>query len=333
MKNSKFIYKIDELSPRSPLMQPIFYELYSFEEHVPNWFTIGLNGEYVGNDKTPFVDNPDYLCIGCSFTSGEGIPELYSWPSIIRQFTGKTVNNCSMRGAGPTWLAYAALDVMKAHGSPKEAFALFPDLERALVYEWAETENSFGQKFTGRSYHSYWSATIGAFTNKKQNGALEILEIKDFQGKKYHLPLELVILQSFFMIDMIDSHFEILKVPFKFSAWPPHVYEAFERLKDKYPSFLESAYWRTQIETSTKHKDDWNIIDSSTNEMARGLWRRFGCSDSDDATCSHEPQTDSQFRFWCIAADDHHPGLHDQIHLAEYFLGQSIGNDFLKEIP
>jgi hypothetical protein len=334
MKNNKFIGNIDELSPRSPLIDSFFYDLYSFsDDTVTDRFNIGLNGEHVGNDKTQFVNNPDYLCIGCSFTSGEGLPDIYSWPSVIREFTGKTVNNCSMRGAGISWLVYASFDVMKKYGSPKNVFALFPDMERALIYEGKNNKNKIGAFFTGEVRHSYWDTMLGDFVSKKKNGSLEPLEFKDFQGRKYNLQLESVIFQSFLMLDALDSHFEIQRIPFKFSSWTPHVYESFKRIKDKYPSFLESRYWEKEIDTATNHREEWMKAESSNNEMARSLWRRFGHIDGDDNLCQHEPQTESQSRFWSIAADGKHPGLHAQIHFAEYFLGKSIGNDFLKGFP
>ena len=333
MKNNKFIYNINELSPRSPLIDSFFYDLYSFDEGISDRFNIGLNGEYVGNDKTQFVDNPDYLCIGCSFTSGEGLPEIYSWPSVIRNFTGKTVNNCSLRGAGISWLVYASFDVMKKYGSPKNVFALFPDTERALVYEGKNNKKKIDTSFTGEIRHSYWDAMLGAFVNRRENGSLEPLEIKDFQGNKYNLQLESIIFQSFLMLDVLDSHFEIQKIPFKFSSWTPHVYEAFERMKDKYPSFLESKYWEKRIDTATSYREKWIKEESPNDEMARSLWRRFGHIDGDNNFCEHEPQTESQSRFWEMAADGKHPGLHTQIHFAEYFLGESISNDFLKDIP
>lgn len=323
----KFIEDSDKFSFRGDSIKNFFLDLHSFEEDSPDSFTIGHNGERVGNDKTPFVKNPDYMCIGCSFTSGEALPERYSWPSIIRSFTNKTVNNCSMRGAGVGWLVNAAFDIMVKYGQPKQAYALMPDFERVIAFTYLKNEEKI------ETFHGYWNTELASFTHRWHDGPEKVVEIKDFKNRKYHIPAEMALLHSFFMLDTLVSHFRINTIPFSFSAWPSHTYESLRRLKNKYPEFKESQYWENYIDTSTEHRILWEIVDSMDNEQSRTMWRRFGFPDEPNCLCSHEPQTESQFNFWLIAADKLHPGLHSQIHFAEHFLGQPIGNDFLKEIP
>lgn len=40
-------------------------------------------------------------CFGCSCTYGQGVPVEYTWPSFIKNITGKTVKNFGVTGAGP----------------------------------------------------------------------------------------------------------------------------------------------------------------------------------------------------------------------------------------
>lgn len=40
-------------------------------------------------------------CFGCSCTYGEGVDVDYTWPSFIKNLTGKTVKNFGVSGAGP----------------------------------------------------------------------------------------------------------------------------------------------------------------------------------------------------------------------------------------
>lgn len=300
MKNKHRNLTIDMVSPRSPAMQPILKELYSFDEYFDNWHTVGLDGEFVGNDKTPFVDGAPIMCMGCSFTSGEGLPEQYSWPSIIRTFTGKPVNNCSMRGASIPWLIYAGIDVLKTHGMPQKVFALWPDLDRALVHQWQGAES--------QAVHAYWDCAIGAFTQRSENGRPVVFELEDARGDAYLVEREMAIFQSFMMLDVFDSLLGLSGVDFTFTPWQQEAYEAFEELSEKYPSFLASEHWGSQ--------------DS-------GLRYKLGSS----SECQHEPLSGSQERFWDLAADNRHPGLHDQIHIAEHFLQTPISMQALNGLP
>jgi len=290
---------IDRISLRSPLIAPVFKELYSFDEYFPNWHTVGLDGEFVGNDKTPFEENAPILCVGCSFTSGEGLPEPYSWPSIIRSFTGVSVNNCSLRGASIPWLVYAAIDVLKRYGVPQRVFALFPDLDRAFVHQWDDGSSTS---------HAYWDGGMRSYTQRSENGKPVPFELQDAYGDTYYVQREMAIFQSFVMLDVFDSLLELQNVDFCFTSWQQEAYEAFERLSEKYPSFLASEHW---------------------DYPDRALCKKFGSS----IECSHSPQSGPQARFWDVAADGRHPGLHDQIHIAEHFLQTPISMASLSDMP
>lgn len=300
MKNKHRNLTIDMVSPRSPMMQPMLKELYVFDEYFPNWHTVGLDGEFVGNDKTPFVANAPILCIGCSFTSGEGLPEQYSWPSVIRTFTGQPVNNCSMRGASIPWLVYAAIDVLKTQGMPKNVYALLPDLDRALVHQWHGTGS--------QAVHAYWDSGLGSFTQRSENGKPVVFELEDARGDTYFVEREMAIFQSFLMLEMLDTFLQISGVEFSFTPWQQEAYEAFDKLSERYPSFLASDHWE------------------APGGSLRG---KLGSS----AQCDHSPQSEPQSAFWDLAADGRHPGLHDQIHIAEHFLQVPIDMASLNGLP
>lgn len=300
MKNKHRNLTIDMVSPRSPVRQPVLKELYDFDQYFPNWHTVGLDGGFVGNDKTPFVYDAPILCIGCSFTSGEGLPEPYSWPSIIRTFTDKPVNNCSIRGASIPWLVYAAIDVLKTHGMPKRVYALFPDLDRALVHQWHDDGP--------QASHAYWDSAIGAFIQRSENGKPMVFELQDMRGDSYLLQREMAIFQSFMMLDVFDSLLGLLGVAFSFTSWQQEAYEAFEKMSERYPSFLASEFW-----------------DAPGGVLCSKLGSSLGCE--------HSPQSEPQERFWEAAADGSHPGLHDQIHIAEHFLQGPIDMASLNGLP
>lgn len=53
--------------------------------------------------KEPTIDNDknEVWCVGCSFTAGTGISSSYVWPTVLQEYTNKTVVNFGVGGAGP----------------------------------------------------------------------------------------------------------------------------------------------------------------------------------------------------------------------------------------
>lgn len=51
----------------------------------------------------PSIDNNknEVWCMGCSFTAGTGASSSYTWPTVLQEYTNKTVVNYGVGGAGP----------------------------------------------------------------------------------------------------------------------------------------------------------------------------------------------------------------------------------------
>jgi hypothetical protein len=309
MKQEKFF--IQDISQFSDCRQR---ELVTDEFYLPsNVDFVGnhrmnLDGSVATNSKIKFVNNPDVVAIGCSNTTGEGLPDIYSWPSLVRNCFGLTVNNYGKPGSGVTWQVASAMKWMQKHGSPKTVLALFPEFDRGLMPEYRGGEVLAKEIF--------WDMEIGSFI-KVINGKKKIVaELTDFQNIKYHIPAELIIFYSFMMLDALVSHLEQMNSEFRFSSWTSHTADSLEKLN--YSGFIP------KIRNKIVNKN--SLSDRTVNVW----WQHYGVRGTTE--CIHFPQTDAQKMFWDIAADHLHPGLHDQIHFAEHLMQKEITNEHLKTI-
>ena len=79
-----------------------------------------------------FIENCDILALGCSFTTGVGIPENKTWASIVGQTTNKTVTNLGVGGAGMDTV-YRLAKYYIPLLQPKSVMLLVPDTIRLEI--------------------------------------------------------------------------------------------------------------------------------------------------------------------------------------------------------
>jgi hypothetical protein len=294
-----------------------------------------------GNKQTGdwfnFLQNADLGTIGCSFTHGSPLPYGFSWPRIIAATQGLKVNNFSRAGSGVNFEIPYALNEMKKFGMPKKIFAFFPNMDRV----WAP---SFISKETESLVTEFlnWDETIGTYRPNRKN-AEDIFTISIGRSGVKQIPAEFAIFNSFMMIDMLDNICSIFDIEFKFSTWHSRELYAFKDIE--YGSYIPPRSFSDVNSSDSKMINKWNddyknypgsfiISNKESHELGftNGLrvWNIFGPSNR--RICNHEPKTKLQEKFWLVAEDRWHVGLHDQIHIAEHFLDKEINNDELKLI-
>ena len=306
-------------------------------EYVTDNGIVNFDGELSPYLRKEFVENPDYACIGCSYTVSKGLPPEYSWPSIVELFTGKTVNNYSEIGAGYRKIAALTMDASVKFGKPKNVLALMPDPYRLwFPYSWIRNVevHVFGYEDDGSGDderivfgHAYWEKTYESYTHNIMHPGDEPLRLVDHNGRKHVPSPDAVAFSNMSALHSLKKIFQSMSVGFECMTWFHSNYPA---LADSHDVFTIKRNPELRLETSTSYIDKFR--DTETELGGEGKWRRHGAS-SRLETCDHIPLTKNQEKFWYKSINSMHPGLHDQIHYAEQMLDVEIPASILEEMP
>ena len=316
----------------------------TYQERGPN---VGRDKDSVEvgidmGDKSAFVINPHLITLGCSFTQMGALPYSFNWPKIIEYTQSVAVNNCGQSSSGVNFQIAYGMDVMNQYGFPKKIYALFPNLDRAIL---PKTINKNGNNIELSNID--WDANISGYITRSEHSAAKLFfpnsqdefYISINKKRKNQVPPESVIFQSFLLIDVLETMCKAAEIEFKFSTWHPRGIETFRHLD--YKSYVQPRKFTELNKSTSSLSGEWEdevrskprlfkIWDSELKDSARA-WQMFGVHGKN--WCDHEPQTELQKRFWVAALDDHHSGLHDQVHVAEHFLQKEITNKDLKKLP
>lgn len=294
--------------------------------------------------RRPIEKNPEFVCIGCSCTVSMGLIEEYSWPSIIREFTGAKVNNLSSPGSGIDFLSSFAIDSFAQFGKPKTVFALFPDIYRM----W--TVNSCEHISNGKNHtiHASWHTDVCEYFMDVRHSAMATedkpvttkpFSYTGYDGRKTTISVDATIFNSFTTLEMLMHYCRMNNMDFKFCSWDDETNKIFSNISyydsnyqpAKVLHFENKKILKKQLKNSKTNMDQiWWEEEINISDVYQMPWRRLGFGDE----CEHLPQTEYQKKCWSVASDvGNHPGIHDQIHFAEHFLGMKIDNDFLGKLP
>lgn len=164
-------------------------------------FEYRLNRDgFIGND---FVNNPDILALGCSATAGVGLKTSYTWPRLISEKTGLTVNQVGLLGASIPQLVSLFFDISRIHGKPKYLFLLVPELTRHWMYQESET---------ARSRH-YFDTRYNSFRCFDKNSTLKI------DSDSFNIDFRIVAHNSFIQLTAIADACRLLGIEYRFFSW------------------------------------------------------------------------------------------------------------------
>lgn len=303
---------------------------------------VDRSGNQLPWGRSEILEDPEYVCIGCSCTVSMGLIEEYSWPSIIRALTGKRVNNLSSPGAGIEFLCSIAIDSFAKFGKPKKVLALFPDVYRM----W--TINSVQDNKQTHTIHASWHTEVSEYFldvrhsfisgKDRPNTATPFIFSNGISGKTTFSP-DIAIFNNFTILEILANYCKINDVEFNFASWENEANDLFSKMnhldKNYIPAIVSRDFQKSRElnefrESTTGMDSIWWQNEVSISDVYRNPWRRLGFGKK----CDHYPQTEYQEKWWSVAGDSgNHPGIHDQIHFAEHLLRQGITNNFLGELP
>ncbi len=265
--------------------------------HINN-FSFRDNKDWVSGEPA------DIVALGCSHTFGLGVPEEYSWPSIIKLKTNKTVANLGMTGASAEKIMDSFLFYLDRVGTPKYVLGCFPDhfrysqiIDGATWLGDKEKMGIFKSKkiITGTRPADYFTGEIHLKDKIIQLPA----------DPRYVIPMEECLSQYISSIYIIEKVCKILNIKFYWGTWMGLTGEIF--LKNLFlqknfclnkNNFIEDITPKTLSLTTDVPFDEGKC--NSTHEMNVEDYEKYQ-------------------EMWKIASDKSHLGIHWQHHTAESF--------------
>lgn len=280
--------------------------------------------------RHPFIESPDVMCVGCSITAGFALQERYSWPSILASVTGETINICARATSGAAFEVFTAMQMMTLYGKPKKVICLFPDITRIMVCTpmvdaphpamlqqhivYVDDEKEYFTRTDATNLLRHIVSQRDTSGTKQKIKKPKPYRFYDFQGFEYKIPYELAFEKNLQAVMNFELFCEINGIEFQYASWSKYTNDVFSNINSKAFNKPVNKYRR---DLQMYWSDDPSVLSYISPD-------EFVCPD--DTTCGHQPQSEQQESVWRVATNDWHPGLHNQIHFAEHFLGYEITN-------
>jgi lysophospholipase L1-like esterase len=131
----------------------------------------------LNNNKT------NVLFLGCSITSGVGLPENLIWTNQLINKKNKNINfyNLGMHGASVQQIFHNFITFIKKYGKPSHVFILFPEIDRTIAFD--EKNNMF-VKITSFHENDVKNKNFYVAKKIKKNNTIEDLIL--FNIEKIH---------------------------------------------------------------------------------------------------------------------------------------------------
>jgi hypothetical protein len=269
------------------------------DKHVNTYHVNSLNFRDI---KEWVHEKPsDVVALGCSNTYGIGVPQEYTWPSIVESTTGMSVSNLGICGASAEKLLEAFLVYLDRVGNPKYVFACFPDYLR------------YSQIIEGKFYSFPWpkhnNKSEKIITHLKTanhiTGDMSINNsiIKFPELAQYIIPFQESLNQFISSIYVIEKICKLLDIKFYWGSWSEFTQNIF-----KQNFFLEESFCLSRK----------NYVEGIRSDALETL----SLNDSENFTCSSEHSLNKKYKdsMWDVASDNNHFGIHWQYHTAESFI-------------
>jgi hypothetical protein len=274
-----------------------------------------VNDYYINNLK--FRDRIDWekekpaeiVALGCSNTYGIGVPQEYTWPSIVESMTKKTVANLGICGASSEKMLESFLLYLDNVGNPKYVIACFPDYLRyshivdGIFYsvndKYGNREEAFKTMTHIRSSDHY-------------TGEIYIKDkiIKLPVDPRYIIPTQESLKQYISSIYIIEKVCKFLNIKFYWGTWSSETQEMFIN-----NFFLEKDFCLDIKNHVEKIKSGIMVAKPNARSTYEVLDK---CKLTH--SISKENFTKYQDNMWKIASDKAHNGIHWHCHTAESFV-------------
>ncbi len=273
-----------------------------------------VNDYYLNNFE--FRDTRDWevgkpseiVALGCSHTYGVGVPQKYTWPSIVESKTEKTVSNLGICGASAEKTLNAFMFYLEKVGKPKYVLACFPDhLRYSHIVEgkFYPVNGDYNDKTRSRKIVSHLR------TSDYLTGEINMKDsIVKFPADPRHvIPPQESLSQYISSIYIIEKFCSLLNIKFYWGTWSTATQTIFtENL------FLQENFCLD----SNNH-----VKTIKSNITANEFLEHAEYSPQLKCTSTHDMKTedlDQYENMWRIGSDGSHLGIHWQYHTAESFI-------------
>jgi hypothetical protein len=249
-----------------------------------------------GYRSPEFVEDPEIIYSGCSQTYGIGLPEEYMWSNIMSRTLGVSKYvNLSQPGQSIQGAVNSLMNYFLLYGHPKKLYVLFPDMLRYVSPYNSEINTPWvsGTKKPGMHPHSGVETvhllnrdSIPSYSKRPHN--------------QYDItPIELPIYLSITSIQHLIQYCSTNKIDLTWGTWSKDTHLAFSE-------FLPAIGLRLDMSS---------YVDTFTGLI--GQPTELSCHANEGAESSD---------LFEKAADQKHLGYHNNIHIAESFMGQVSKN-------
>ena len=268
-------------------------------------------------DKREWINGSpaEILALGCSNTYGLGVPQNYTWPSIVESRTGKTVANLGICGASAAWNLDSFLVYLDLVGKPKYVLACFADYLRyshivdGKFYHVGGPDDDYGAQ--ARKTVSY--IRTSDYTTGEINIKDKIIKLP--ADPKYLIPAQESLHQYISSIYIIEKICKFLDIKFYWGTYAGQTQEIFTK-----NLFLEETFCL----------DKNNHIESIKSGVTTNKLTKWTSSEQDCHGITHSMDEEDFIKhkdgMWLIGSDGTHLGIHWQHHTAESFI-EKIGEN------
>jgi hypothetical protein len=299
-------------------------DLYSTKKSFNGFLNIINNKSYIDNNTNDYYFNSlsfrdkvewqkgkpaEILALGCSHTFGVGVPQKYTWPSIVESITKKTVANLGICGASAEQMLESFLLYLDTVGNPTYVLACFPDYLR-----YSHVVDGTFYSINNKYVHNNKPFKTMSHIRSSDHYTGEIY-IKDKIFKlpadpRYIIPTQESLSQYISSIYIIEKICKFLNIEFYWGTWS----------KETQDMFTNSFFLDKNFCLDIKHhveKIQSDAMISDTKEFKHRLALSYCKSDH---SINKEDLIKYKHNMWKLGSDQAHNGIHWHYHTAENFI-------------
>lgn len=238
-------------------------------------------------------DPADILALGCSHTYGLGVPQEYTWSSMLEKKSNMRVANLGICGASAQQIINFAMYYINNIGKPKQIFAVFPNTQRHYnVIDGIFFKNKRIQKekaFLTTSFIETMNWYSGEIYKKEKIVKLPTYPEIVIPPQE---PIKIFI-ESIYTMQTISS---LAGIDFYWGTWD-----------DLFVKYLKDSFFNDERFCLNK-----NIFIDLDNEKTV----------NDCKKCDSSLMEEKHLNVWDLGSDKRHFGIHWHKHVAEHFMNK-----------
>jgi len=277
-------------------------------EYNYQWSSDGLR-------SIEFDSKPPIVALGCSITLGQGLPVNLRWSDLLASKTGLAVGNISYSGGSAAQIISSFFGMIKQYDyKPKYVICNLPPFERFYFIDG-----------TGEKMKDYW---LGNKPRKTKDQAPW-----DYGAT---IPYEWVYYNNLNHIQILESFCKSNDICLIWTSWT----NALSKDQEDFLAINFDFYHKDTVKKEFPPHFEFYINPKEVD----GLLPFYKMSNWDAIRC-HEEESVSHPDIFDYAYDYHkigkapdreitrtpHPGLHRQIHYAEFYYNKMLENGFTAE--